>query len=167
MPLPVRILIAGLVGGILVFFMGFFEHTVLDWGGRTISNLPGNAEFREQLKGKKVEHGIYAFPEMPKQDSEADQKRFADEYKAGPSGLLILAPAGADAMTGATLGLELSSNIIAALIAAWIVSLIAAEKTFLWRWKVVVLIAIFGWVSLVASYGIWYRFPWPFIRDGL
>jgi hypothetical protein len=27
--------------------------------------------------------------------------------------------------------------------------------------------AIFGWVSLTASYGIWYHFPWPFIRDDL
>jgi hypothetical protein len=27
--------------------------------------------------------------------------------------------------------------------------------------------AIFGWLSLSASFGIWYRFPWPFIRDDL
>lgn len=167
MSLPVRILVAGLVGGILVFFMGAFEHMALDWGGRTISRIPRDATFREHVQEQSLPPAIYMFPEMPKEGSNAETKRFGEQWKAGPSGLLIIAPPGEDVMPPKTLILEALSNIIAALIAAWIVSLISADKPFLWRWKVVVLMAIFAWVSLVASYGIWYHFPWPFIRDDL
>src|SRR5687767_13819043 len=167
MPLPVRILVAGIVGGILVFFVGFFEHAVLNWGTRAIYSLPADASFQKHFEGKRIDPAMYAFPAMPTDDSPAEWQRFEDEYRAGPTGFVIIAPPGSSAMSGMTVLLELMTNVIAALVAAWIVSLISAEKTFLWRWKVVVLMAIFGWVSLTASYGIWYHFPWPFIRDDL
>lgn len=167
MPLPVRILVAGIVGGILVFVMGAFEHMALEWGGRTISRIPQDAAFRGHVKEQNLPPAIYMFPEMPKESTAVEQNRFGEQWKAGPSGLLIIAPPGEDVMPPKTLILELSSNIVAALIAAWIVSLLSADRPFLWRWKVVVLMALFGWVSLIASYGIWYHFPWPFIRDDL
>lgn len=157
MSLPVRIAVAGIVGGILVFFMGYFEHEVLKWGSRSISSIPQDEAFREHVKGQNLPPAIYMFPHM---------STFQEQWKEGPSGLLIVAPKGAPVMAK-YLGLELLTNVIAALIAAWIVSLISADKPFLWRWKVVVLMAIFGWVTLTASYGIWYHFPWPFIRDDL
>ena len=163
---PIRILVAGIVGGILVFFMGFVEHELLGWSSRTFSDINKDAEFRDSVKEHKLPPAIYAFPQMPKDKTPAEMDPFMKKWAAGPSGFLIVAPAGNMNMPK-MLGLEVLTNIIAALIAAWIVSLISAEKTFLWRWKVVVLIATFGWVSLVASYGIWYHFPWPFIRDDL
>jgi hypothetical protein len=166
MSLPVRIIVAGIVGGILVFFMGFVEHELLGWGSRTFSNIQKDDEFRENLKEHQLPPAIYAYPQMPKDKSPAEMDPFMKKWAAGPSGFLIVAPTG-DMQMPKMLGLELLTNVIAALIAAWIVSLISADKPFLWRWKVVVLIAIFGWVSLVASYGIWYSFPWPFIRDDL
>jgi hypothetical protein len=166
MPLPVRILVAGIVGGILVFFTGAFEHMALEWGGRTISDIEKDSGFRESLREHQVPPAIYAFPQMPKDNSQAETDRFTKEWKLGPGGFLIVAPPG-DMSMPKMLGLEFLTNVIAALIAAWIVSLIAADKPFLWRWKVVVLMAIFGWISLTASYGIWYHFPWPFIRDDL
>lgn len=166
MSLPVRILVAGIVGGILVFFLGFVEHELLGWGSRTFSDIKQDAEFRESVKGHELSPGMYAFPQMPKDKSPAEMERFTKEWKPGPGGFLIVAPPG-DMNRGKMLGLEFLSNVIAAWIAAWIVSLISADKPFLWRWKVVVLMAIFGWVSLTASYGIWYHFPWPFIRDDL
>jgi hypothetical protein len=166
MPLPVRILVAGIVGGILVFFMGFVEHELLGWSARTFSNIPKDTEFRQEVATHKLEPGMYAFPRMPKDKTPAEMDRFMKEWQPGPGGFLIVAPAG-DMNMGKMLGLEFLSNVVAAWIAAWIVSLISADKPFLWRWKVVVLIAIFGWVSLSASNHIWYNFPWPFVRDDL
>ena len=166
MSLPVRILVAGIVGGILVFFTGAFAHMALEWGGRTISDIEKDGEFRDSLREHQLPPAIYAFPQMPKDNSQTEMDRFMKEWKPGPGGFLIVAPPG-DMSMGKMMGLEFLTNLIAALIAAWIVSLLSADKPFLWRWKVVVLMAIFGWVSLVASYGIWYHFPWPFIRDDL
>ena len=162
MPLPVRILIAGLVGGILVFFTGFVEHEVLGWGSRTFSAVKKEDQFRAEIRGHRLEPAMYAFPSMPKTREEMEP--FIKKWEEGPSGFLIVA---GDMNMGLMVGLELLSNVIAALIAAWIVSLISADKTFLWRWKVVVLMGVFGWLSLVASYGIWWQFPWAFIRDDL
>ncbi len=166
MPLPVRILVAGIVGGILVFFMGFVEHELLGWGSRTFSPIPKEDEFREQLKAHNLPPAMYAIPGMPKDKSSAEMDSFIKKYTEGPSGFLIVAPPG-DMNMGKLMGLEFLTGTIAALIAAWIVSLISADKPFLWRWKVVVLMGIFGWVSIVASYGIWWQFPWAFIRDDL
>ena len=45
-----RILIAGLVGGVLVFFTGAFNHMVLGLQGRTLTNVPDSGTFVEQLK---------------------------------------------------------------------------------------------------------------------
>jgi hypothetical protein len=81
---------------------------------------------------------MYPFPQMPKDKTPAETERFSKEWKTGPSGFLIVAPPG-DMNMGKMLGGEFISNVIASLIAAWIVSLIAADKTFLWRWKAVVL----------------------------
>jgi hypothetical protein len=166
MPLPVRILVAGLVGGILVFFTGFVEHEILGWGSRTFSAVQKDDQFRQEIKGHRLEPAIYAFPSMPKEKSGPEMDSFIKKWTEGPSGFLIVAPPG-DMNMGKLIGLEFLSNVIAALIAAWIVSLISADKTFLWRWKAVVLMGIFGWMSIVASYGIWWQFPWAFIRDDL
>ena len=166
MPLPVRIVVAGIVGGILVFFMGFVEHELLGWSSRTFSPIAKDDEFREQLKGHNLPPAMYAFPAMPKDKSSAEMDPFIKKWTEGPSGFLIVAPPG-DMNMGTMIGLEFLTGTIAALIAAWIVSLISADKPFLWRWKVVVLMGIFGWMSIVASYGIWWQFPWAFIRDDL
>ncbi|MBC7854728.1 MAG: hypothetical protein IAF94_14955 [Pirellulaceae bacterium] len=167
MSLPVRIIVAGIVGGILVFFMGFVEHELLGWGSRTFSAVAKDDEFREQIKSHNLPPAMYAFPPMPKDKSDpAEMDAFIKKWTTGPSGFLIVAPPG-DMNMGLILGLEFLTCTIAALIAAWIVSLISADKPFLWRWKVVVLMGIFGWVSIVASYGIFWQFPWPFIRDDL
>lgn len=166
MSLPVRILVAGLVAGILVFFMGFVEHELLGWSARAFSSLDKNAEFRDHVRGHKLDTGMYPFPKMPKDKTPEEMERFSKEWKPGPSGFLIVAPPG-DMNMGKMLGGEFVSNVIAALIAAWIVSLIAAEKTFLWRWKAVVLMGIFGWVSISVSNYLWWQFPWTFIRDDL
>ena len=48
--MAVRILIAGIVGGFLVFFMGFVSHAVFNWQGRTMSNVPEADTFIDHLK---------------------------------------------------------------------------------------------------------------------
>jgi hypothetical protein len=68
-------------------------------------------------------------------------------------------------LMGENLGKEFFSNVIAALMASWIVSLIAAEVGFVRRWFAVVAMGLFSWFSLAASYGIWYRFPHDFVHD--
>src|SRR5262249_9954266 len=150
--------------------------------GRTLHNMPENSSFVEDIKGRDLKPGLYVFPDMPTAESEAAavngdtpesrrearQRRYEEanlRYKRGPAGILLIVPTGQDMMTGETLGKELATNTIAAWIVAWIVSLMSTDVGFIRRWLAVLLMGVFAWFSLAASYGIWYRFPHDFIHD--
>ena len=166
----IRILIAGIVGGALIFFMGAFNHMALQLMDRNFVNFQDEAAIESALKANNVKEGIYSLPGIPKgSDANDPQKieQFYARYKAGPSGTIIIAPTGQDMMTGITLGMEFATNTAAALLVAWIVSLIGSEAGFFRRWLAVVAVGVVGWLSLSASYGIWYRFPHAFIHDEL
>ncbi len=166
----VRILIAGIVGGILVFFMGFVNHMVFGLQGRTLSNVPDGATFTEHLKTHGLKDGLYVFPDMPMAEEQKDSAKMSaanERYKAGPAGMLLIAPTGQDMMNAETLGKEFGSNVLAALLVSWIVSLAGADIGFIRRWLAVLVIGLITWVSLAASYGIWYRFPHAFLHDEL
>jgi hypothetical protein len=91
---------------------------------------------------------------------------YNERYGAGPSGMLLIVHHGKIVMAE-NLGKELASNFIAAFMAAWIISLAGPEVGFFRRWLAVLLMGLIGWVSLAASYGIWYRFPHDFLHDEL
>jgi hypothetical protein len=162
-----RILLASIVGGFVVFCMGAVNHTVLHLQERTILNVPDSATFSEHLTTRGLAHGLYMFPDMPTASDQSDQAKMAaynERYAAGPSGMLLIVHKGPLSM-GENLGKEFITNVIAALMASWIVSLIAAEVLFIRRWLAVVAMGLFSWFSLAASYGIWYRFPHDFVHD--
>lgn len=170
----IRVLVAGVLAGALVFVGGFISHMALELEGRDFKRVEDEAAVREFLGKKVPEAGIYAYPACAGKNeglsAEEQQKaweRLNEEYKKGPAGLLVVAPTGEDAMGPKQLGLELATNVVAALIAAWIVSRTAPGTGFFTRWTIVVLLGAFTWVSTSASFAIWYRFPVPFILDGL
>jgi hypothetical protein len=164
-----RTLLGGLVGGIAVFFAGFLGHGIMHLQSRTFGNIPDDSGFIEHLKTHKLTHGLYFYPDMPTGAAQNDSAKMAEaseRFKTGPTGFLLIAHDG-EARMGEMLGKEFASNLIAAMIAAWIVSLLAADVGFLRRWLAVFLMGVFAWFSLSASYGIWYRFPHDFLHDEL
>jgi hypothetical protein len=165
-----RILLAGILAGILVFVMGAVNHMVFQFQGRTLANVPDQSSFAAYIKSHEMKHGLYVFPDMPTPEDQKDEAKMAainDRYKAGPSGMLLIAHTGDDMMNMETLGKELASNVLGALIVSWVISLAGAEVGFFRRWLAVALIGLFAWISISASYGIWYRFPHNFLHDEL
>ena len=164
-----RILIAGIVGGILMFTMGAVGHMVFQLQGRAMSQFPDEEAFIDQVRGHNFKPGMYGFPESTPEMEKDPQgyEKLNERYKTGPSGMLVIVPPGQDMMSSETLGMELVANTLAALLAAWIVSLLAANVNFFQRWGVLFLMGVIGWLSLSASYGIWYRFPPQFVHDEL
>lgn len=170
----VRVILAGIVGGALVFCGGAFNHMVLGLEGRVIQHVPDEAGMRAHIAKQKLAPGIYGFPHMAAgyekmsgAEQEKEWKRVGDLYKEGPAAYLVVAPTGEEMMSGKELGSEFLTNALAALIAAGIVSLTAPGTSFLMRWAIVLNLGLFTWLSTSASYAIWYRFPGPFILDGL
>lgn len=167
----IRILLAGILGGVVVFVCGAVEHMVFGWGGRTFSQLPSDTAAMDFAKSQDLKAGLYGFPQkpatVPKDQEEKIFNELNERYKQGPNGFLVIGPTGEDMMGPFQLGGEAATNIVAALIAAFIVSLLAPATPFPIRWFVVLLMGAMAWFSLSASYAIWYRFPWPFILDEL
>lgn len=164
-----RILLAGLLGGIVIFFMGAMNHMVLSIGDRSIHNIPSEKGIVEAIRAEKLEHGIYRFPYIDEKamNDEKVAAEWTEKYKQGPNGMLIIGRTNEEPMDGGTLGMEFGSNALFALLAAWVVSRFGAGSGFLHRWLAVVLMGLAAWLSLSASLHIWYRFHWDYVRDEL
>jgi hypothetical protein len=165
-----RILLAGLAGGMLAFCMGFVSHAFLGLQGRAFQNIPDSESFLDQVRSRTLKPGLYWFPDMPTDADHKDKSKMDaanERYKIGPAGMLLVVPTGNDMMTLETLMKEFATNVVSALLAAWIVSLMGTDIGFGRRWFAVVVMGAFAWTSLTMSYGIWYHFPPTFIHDEL
>jgi hypothetical protein len=170
----IRVILAGIIGGVLVFCAGAFNHMVLELEGRGIRQLPNETEVRDFFARTKLAPGIYGFPhagpgfkDMAAEEQAKEWERLSTLYKEGPAAFIVVAPTGEEMMGPMQLGPEFGTNVLAALIAAWIVFSTAPGTSYPKRWLIVLMLGLFTWVCTSASYAIWYRFPWPFILDGL
>ena len=155
-----RIAIAAIAGGVIVFVWSAIAHMLLPIGEMGISTLTNEGPFIAALQGAK--DGLYFFPgmDMSRKPTPEEQKAWEAKVAAGPTGILVYHEKG-EAMSPRQLGSELVTNVLAALIAAWIASLLAAAYGR--RVLAIALLGLFGWVSLSLSYWIWYGFPTSFI----
>lgn len=155
-----RIAIAAIAGGVIVFVWSAIAHMLLPIGEMGISTLPNEAPFIAALQG--TQDGLYFFPgmDMSRKPTPEEQKAWEAKVAAGPTGILVYHPKG-EAMSPRQLSSELLTNVLAAAIAAWIASLLAAAYGR--RVLAIALLGLFGWVSLILSYWIWYGFPSAFV----
>ena len=152
-----RILIAAIAGGIVMFIWSAFAHMVVPIGEVGFRTLPNEAIIAAPLKSSVGEPGIYFVPGMDMQNAtEAEQAAWADKYKAGPRALIVYQPTGADVMSPGQLLTELASNILTCLFGAIVLSWIAG---FVSRIVAAGLIGFAGWASILVSMWNWYGFP--------
>jgi hypothetical protein len=157
-----RILLAGLVGGIIVFIWGYVSHALLPVGKMGLKELSNEEAMMSALKSSADEPGVYMFP-GGEGAATADWDALNAKYKAGPRGIIVIDPRPSDQgmMSPMQLGIEFASNALAALVAAMIVSVIAAAT--ITRIFVVGLMGLFSWLSHAVSYWNWYKFPNDYI----
>jgi hypothetical protein len=171
--MPFKILLGALIGGALMFGGGFIEHMLLDWCSRHMKTPANESALRESLKNHFPEPGIYGTPSRPKDFAtmpmdkmKAEMEKIGEEYKKG-SAYIIVPPTNQEMMNNETLGKEFGSKVIAAFLASIVVAMTRPSIGFIGRWFVVVLIGLFSWPFVNASYHIWYRFPWEWVHDEL
>lgn len=93
------------------------------------------------------------------------EQAWAAKLRSGPVGILVYTATGSEPMSPRQLGNELVSTILAAGVAAFLVSLMAAS--YVQRVAAVALLALFAWLSLSVSYWNWYGFPAAFVAGEL
>jgi hypothetical protein len=158
-----RILIGGIVGGIVVFVWGFVSHVVLPLGHTGLRSLPGEEPVLAALSASVTDAGLYFFPGMDLEHEQTPEEEAAwtERYRTGPTGLIVYRPVGGEPMSPVQLVTELVSGTLAALVAAAVLSLTAASYGK--RVLAVASLGLFAWLALSVSYWNWYGFPTPFI----
>jgi hypothetical protein len=162
-----RLIIAAVLGGIVMFMWGAFSHMVLNMYGTSMKQAPNEAAVMAALKENIKEPGWYFVPgmDMTRQPTDEEMAAFTEKHKAGPTAAIIYNPTGSDIMTPTQLGTELVSNIAAAFMAALILSFAAVG--FFRGAVITTLIGVAGWLSINASYWNWYQFPTGFVTAEL
>jgi hypothetical protein len=160
-----KIPIAAIAGGLAVFVWSAIAHMATPLGTAGMSVLPPAEEARviEALKAGVPDSGLYFFPgvDMSATLTPEQQAAWQKKIEAGPFGLLVFNAMGGSPMSPAQLLTELASTILAAGVAAFLVSFMAGSM--LMRATAVALLALFSSLSIGASYWNWYGFPIAFV----
>lgn len=154
-----RVWIAGLLGGLAMFAWGAVSHMLLDLMGPAFAKMPNETAVVASMRSSISEPGLYMFPWVDTQDSAAMdeyQRRIATE----PSGLLLYRPHTGVAMGARTFGIELASNVLVALVAAFLLSIVAQRlQSFASRWIFITLLGVLPPLSITVSHWNWDGFP--------
>ena len=160
-----KILLAGVLGGLAMFIWGAVSHMALNIGASSMKSMQNEKTVIAAMKENMKESGLYLFPGgVPSNDMTAEQrKEVMRKWEQGPSGFLVFHPEGMPAMGAKTLSTELFSNILAALVAAFLLSQALGTLTsFGSRVLFVALIGLVPFLGLSVSYWNWYGFPTGF-----
>jgi len=161
-----KMVLAGIIGGIIIFIWGAISHTVLPIGEAGFSQLANEDSLLQSLQGNIDRPGMYFFPWVDHHAGKEARQAWEQKYKSGPHGLLIYSPTGNEPMPPSTLLIELFTDIVAALIAAFLLSKISG--TFRGRVTAVMLMGLFAWVAISWPYWNWYEFPASFtLAEGI
>ena len=89
-----RLIIAAILGGIVMFAWGAVSHMVLNIEGASLKPMPNEAAVTAAMKSNIAESGIYFLPgmDMSKTATAEHQAAWAAKYKEGPMAMLIYHP---------------------------------------------------------------------------
>ncbi|MHB1272481.1 MAG: hypothetical protein ACYCZD_06845 [Rhodanobacter sp.] len=164
-----RVLVAGLIGGIVMFIWGAVAHTALGLG-QVGFRLPANENVvLSSLPEGLGEHaGVYVLPSLdPKlRNDPAQVIAYSQKAIRSPYAWVVYQPQGTD-MTrmGQQLPRQWASDTLSALGLAFIMGL--AGPGLRRRIAVAAVAVSFAWLSTLVPYWNWYRFPTSLIQAAL
>lgn len=147
-----RILIAGLVGGIAMFFWSFVAHDLTQLGMVGVNTLPDESVTVSNLSsaiGDKS--GLYLFPLNMGGGAAAPSA-------AGPGGFLVYNAHSPLAMTPRNLIVEFLTELVESLIATWLLAQ-TALLGYVTRVGFVTVVGIVAAITTNIPYWNWYSFP--------
>lgn len=163
-----KIVVGAIAGGVVLFLWGWVSHMLLPLGEMGLRRLPNEEAVIGVMRGSISRGGLYFFPYMDHsgKGSAAEQNAWEEKYIAGPTGLIVYSPGGERPMSPAQLLREFGTGVLAALIAAILLS--QTGGGFLARVVFVTLLGLFSWVTISLPYWNWYRFPQDFtLAEGI
>jgi hypothetical protein len=164
-----RVLVAALIGGIVMFIWGAVAHMALGLGNVGI-HPPAHedAVLTTLHEGLGTEPGVYILPWLDPNamHDKAAVKTYGDKAKASPYAWVVYMPQGEDTTDmSKQLPREWASDTLSALALAFVMGL--AGLGFRRRLAVAAAAAMFAWLSTMVPYWNWYRFPLDFTQAAL
>ena len=162
-----RLILAAVLGGIVMFAWGAFSHMVLGLEKDVIKMVPNEDAVSAAMKAQIASEGVYSLPgiDMSRTPNETEMQEWATKYKQGPTAMIFYHTSGEDVFTPKQFGMQFASDAGAALLASLV--LLLAGVTFVRGVLISTLMGLGGWVAILIPYWNWYRFPFEFIRMDL
>lgn len=162
-----KIILGGILAGIVMFAWSSLAHTVLPIGTMGISTTPNDDAILSVLKSSLSSPGFYFIPGYPplkgektSGDMQKAMTEFQTKYGGGPFALLIYHPAGLSDIQIKQLVCEFISDLVAGLIMAFALWMALSRlTTFVGRVVFITLIGVLPWVVVDVSFMNWYGFP--------
>jgi hypothetical protein len=160
-----RILLAGVLGGIAMFVWTSIAHMALPLGEAGINEIPNESTVLSAMQssiGDKT--GLYIFPGLgagknaTREEKREAMKQMQQRIAANASGILMYHPPGRPFAFGKSLAVELSTEVLQAILVIW---LLAQTRigSFAGRVGFVVIAGILAAITTNVSYWNWYGFP--------
>ncbi|MCI0406087.1 MAG: hypothetical protein L0209_08465 [candidate division Zixibacteria bacterium] len=156
-----KIVLGGIVAGIVVFIWGAVSHMVLGLGEAGIKSLPNEEAILPVLSANITEPGFYFFPGIDMRTSSKEQMDvWTEKHRTGPAGIMIYQPIGGEPMPANKFIIELVTNILAALVAAFLLSKAVGNLGgVIGKAVFVALFGLFAGLDIDLSHWNWYEFP--------
>ncbi len=164
-----KILLGGILGGIVVFLVSSIFHMATQLGEEGVKPVPNEEAVLANMSSSIHDAGFYYFPQAnmspgrTKEQKQADQATYLAKYKQGPTGILIYSPGGKDFNFGRLLGNQFLFGLVASFLLSWILAVTAGATSYGTRVLIVIVAALFGGIVYSLPYWNWYDFPTNYI----
>ena len=162
-----KIILGGLLAGLLLFVWSSLAHTVLPIGHMGISTTPNEDAVLAALKSNLTASGLYFMPAhetMEAAKTGGDQQKAMQEwqskYGGGAWAFVVYHSSGASVMESSQLVAEFAADVVAGLIMAFALLMAAGRvRSFGGRVAFVTLLGLLPWLIVDFSNWNWYGFP--------
>jgi len=160
-----KILLPGILGGIVMFIWTSIAHMALPLGEAGIREIPNEAALLSEMQNNMGEQtGLYIFPgpsigkNATRQEKTEAMKHVGEKMAANPSGILMYHAPGRPFTLGKWLGVEFGKELLEAIL---VLFLLAQTRigSFAGRIGFVLVAGILAAISTNVSYWNWYGFP--------
>jgi hypothetical protein len=160
-----RILAAGILGGVVMFVWTSIAHMALELGEAGIGEIPNEPAVLSAMQSNIGQQtGLYIFPGLgvgknpTRREKNEAMKHMSEKIATNPSGILMYHAPGRPFAFGKSLGIEFGTELLESVLVVYLLTL-TGIASFAGRIGFVVVAGILAAITTNVSYWNWYGFP--------
>ena len=160
-----KILLAGILGGVVMFIWTSIAHMALPLGGAGLREIPNESAVLSAMQSNIGEQtGLYIFPgpgvgkNATRQEKNEAMKHMGEKMATNPSGILMYHAPGRPMAFGRWLGIEFGTELLEAILVVFLLAQ-TVIASFAGRVGLVLVAGILASIATNVSYWNWYGFP--------